>query len=159
MHMFDFLSCGFSSVLGGLFSSLVISGAILLISFRSSKRGAVEPISLLLCATLFILLFYQTTLLYAAIGSKSLALDLIRALQLQFGQEINGDELQENMMTLIRENPLISLFISYGGLEQYDWSNPITSLKDLIAREYNWFICRRAIWSIVFMPIAFITVY
>ena len=157
--MFDFLSCGFSSVLGGLFTSLVLSGGILLISFRASKRGTIEPVSLILCCILFFLLFYQTTLLYAAIGSKSLAMDLISALHLQFGHEINGEELQDQMTSLIRENPLISFFLSYGDLEQFDWSHPITSLRDLVAREYNWFIFRRIIWSLIFTTITFVIVY
>lgn len=159
MQIFDFLSCGFSCVLGGLITALVLSGGILLISFRSSKHGTVEPVSLILCCILFFLLFYQTTLLYAAIGSKSMAMDFISTLHLQFGQGINGAELQERMTSLIRENPLISFFISYGDLEQFDWSHTITSLKDLVAREYNWFIFRRIIWSLIFTTITFVIVF
>ena len=159
MQIFDFLSCGFSSVLEGLCTALALSGGTLLISFRSSRRGTVEPISLILCCILFFILFYQTTLLYTAIGSKSIAMDFISALHLQFGQEINGAELQERMITLIRENPLISFFVSYGDLENFDWSHPITSLRDVVAREYNWFIFRRIMWSLIFTSITFIAVY
>lgn len=154
--MFDFLSCGFWSVLGGLLTSLVIACALLMYSTRYTKKGSFEPIPLVLSGMLFCLLFYQTTLLYGAIGSKDIALDFISACHLQFGDEIDGEELKSQMMTLIRENPLVSFFIDYGDLEDFDWSQPIKSLRKVVAREYNWYIFRRLVWSVIFFGIAFV---
>lgn len=153
--MFDFLSCGFGSVLGGLLTSLLISGGLLVYSTQYTKRGAIEPLAIVLCGILFCLLFFQTTLMYGAFSSKGIAMDFISALHLQFGGEINGTELREQMTTLIRENPLISFFIDYGDLEDFDWSQPIKSLRSVVAREYNWYIFRRVVWSFVFTAIAF----
>ena len=153
--MFDFLSYGFASVLGGVLTALGISGGLLIYSTQYTKRGAINPIALIICGMLFCILFYQSTLMYGAFSSKNLAMDFISALHLQFGGEINGAELREQMTTLIRENPLISFFIDYGDLEDFDWSQPIKSLRGVVAREYNWFIFRRVVWSIVFTGIAF----
>ena len=153
--MFDFLSYGFGSVLGGLLTALAISGGLLVYSTQYTKRGAINPIALVICGLLFCVLFYQTTLMYGAFGSKSVVMDFISALHLQFGGEINGAELREQMTALIRENPLISFFVDYGDLEDFDWSQPIKSLRSIVAREYNWYIFRRIVWSIVFTAIAF----
>lgn len=150
--MFDFLSCGIGSVLGGLLTALVIAGGLL--AFASQSRKGAEPIALITCFVLFCLLFYQFTLMYAAIGSKSVAMDFISACHLQFGNDIDGVELKEQMTTLIRENPLISFFIDYGDLEDFDWSQPIKSLQSVVAREYNWYIFRRVIWSVVFTALS-----
>lgn len=152
--MFNFLYCGFGSVLGGLLTALLISGGILAFSTQHTKRGGIEPIPLVLCAILFCFLFYQITLIYAAFSSKSVAMDFITACHLQFGGNIDGAELKEQMITLIRENPLISFFIDYSGLEDFDWSQPIQSFREVIAREYNWYIFCRIVWSIVFISIA-----
>lgn len=152
--MFDFLSCGFSSVLGGLFTAIIIAGGLLMYSTQTSKRGNIEPIPLIISGILFCLLFYQTTLMYAAIGSKSVAMDFINACHLQFGDEINGRELKEQMTMLISQNPLVSFFIDYGDLEDFDWSNPIQSLKSVVGREYNWYIFRRVVWGLVFTVIS-----
>ena len=153
--MFDFLSSGFCSVLGGLLTSLVIAGTLLMYSTQYTKRGSIEPLPLVLSILLFCLLFYQTTLLYGAIGSKSIALDFISACHLQFGDEIDGAELKSQMTTLIKENPLVSFFIDYGDLEGFDWSQPIKSLRKVVSREYNWYIFRRTMWSVTFIGIAF----
>lgn len=152
--MFDFLSCGFTSVLGGLLTSLLIAGCLLAYSTQFTRRGAIAPLSLVICFALFCALFFQTTLLYSAIGSKSVAMDFISACHLQFGNEINGAELKEQMMTLIRENPLISFFIDYADLEDFDWSQPIKSLRKVVAREYNWYMFRRIVWAVTFTAIA-----
>ena len=153
--MFDFLSCGFGSVLGGLLTAILVAGGLLAFSTQFTKRGSVEPIALILCGILFCVLFYQMTLMYAAFGSKGIAMDFISALHLQFGHEINGVELRDTMTTLIRENPLIAFFIDYADLEDVDWTQPIKSLRDIVAREYNWYIFRRIVWSLVFTAIAF----
>lgn len=154
--MFEFLSYGIGSVLGGLFTALIISGVLLAYSTSYTKRGAIDPIALIICGVLFCLLFYQTTMMYSAFDSKGVAMDFISALHLQFGNQINGDELREKMITLIQENPLISFFIDYGDLEDFDWSQPIKSLKSVVAREYNWYIFRRIIWSVVFSGLALV---
>ena len=156
--MFDFLSCGFWSVLGGLLMSLVIAGCLLAYSTQYTRRGAIEPIPLILSGILFCLLFYQITLMFGAFESKNFALDFISACHLQFGDDIDGEELKSQMTTLIRENPLVSFFIDYGDLEDFDWSQPIKSLRRVVAREYNWYIFRRIVWSIVFSGIAFVGV-
>ena len=154
--MFEFLSCGFWSVLGGLLTSLVIAGGLLIYSTQYTKKGSIEPLPLVLCLLLFCLLFYQTTLMYGAIGSKSIALDFISACHLQFGDEIDGEELKSQMTTLIKENPLVSFFIDYGDLEDFDWSQPIKSLRKVVSREYNWYIFRRVVWTALFTGIAFV---
>ncbi|MDE6561817.1 MAG: hypothetical protein K2K75_10585 [Muribaculaceae bacterium] len=154
--MFDFLTCGFWSVLGGLLTSLVIAGVLLMYSTQYTKRGSIEPLPLVLCLLLFCLLFYQMTLMYGAIGSKSIALEFISACHLQFGDEIDGEELKSQMTTLIKENPLVSFFIDYGDLEDFDWSQPIKSLRKVVSREYNWYIFRRVVWTAVFTGIAFV---
>ena len=133
-----------------------MAGGLLAYSSQYTKRGSVNPVALILCGLLFCVLFYQTTLMYGAIGSKGVALDFISALHLQFGGEIDGAELREKMTALIQENPLISFFIDYGDLEDLDWSQPIKSLRNVVAREYNWYIFRRVVWSIVFTAIAFV---
>ena len=156
MDVFDFVSSGFWSVLGGLLTSLVIAGTLLMYSTQYTKRGSIEPLPLVLCLLLFCLLFYQTTLMYGAIGSKSIALDFISACHLQFGEEIDGAELKNQMTTLIKENPLVSFFIDYGDLEDFDWSQPIKSLRKVVSREYNWYIFRRVVWTVVFTGIAFV---
>lgn len=151
--MFDFLSCGFSSVLGGLLTAILIAGCLLIYSVKLTKRGTVEPLTLVLCVILFCLLFYQTTLMYGAIGSKDIVMNLISACHLQFGNDINGEELKEQVTALIKENPLISFFIDYADIEDFDWSQPIKSLRDVVAREYNWYIFRRVVWSAIFTGI------
>ena len=156
--VFDIFSSGFSSLLGGLLTALIIAGALLLYSTQYSKRGAMNPIALVICVLLFCLLFYQTTLMYGAIGSKGVAMKFISALHLQIGDNINGVELRDRMTILIRENPMISFFIDYGDLEDFDWSQPIKSLRSVVAREYNWYIFRRVVWSVVFTVIALIGV-
>lgn len=152
----DIFSSSFGSLLGGFLTALVIAGALLVYSAQYAKRGSISPAALIICGVLFCILFYQTTLMYGAIGSKSVALKFISALHLQFGDNINGAELQERMTVLIRENPLISFFIDYGDLEDFDWSEPIKSLRSVVAREYNWYIFRRVVWSVVYTAIAFI---
>ena len=154
--MLDFLSCGFWSILGGLLTSLVIAGVLLMYSTQYTKRGSIEPLPLVLCLLLFCLLFYQTTLMYGAIGSKSIAEDFISACHMQFGDKIDGEELKSQMTTLIRENPLVSFFLDYGDLEDFNWSQPIKSLRKVVSREYNWYIFRRIVWSVVFVGIAFV---
>lgn len=153
--MFEFLSCGFWSVLGGLLTSLAIAAGLLAYSTQFTKRGRLEPLLLILCFILFCLLFYQTTLMYGAFESKNFALKFISACHLQFGDQIDGEELKQQMTTLIRENPLISFFIDYADIEDFDWSNPIKSLRSVVAREYNWYVFRRVVWSLVFTAIAF----
>lgn len=153
MNFFEILSDGFCSVLGGLFTALIIAGGLLYMFTVNSRKG-LNPIALICCAILFCLLFYQTTLMYAAIGSKHVAMDFITACHLQFGENIDGAELKEQMVILIRENPLISFFIDYTDLEDFDWSQPIKSLRSVVAREYNWFIFRRVIWSVVFTTLS-----
>ena len=157
--MFDFLSCSFGSVLGGLLTAILVAGGLLVFSTQFTKRGSIEPIALILCGILFCVLFYQITLMYAAIGNKGVAMDFISALHLQFGSEINGSELRDTMTTLIRENPLIAFFIDYGDLENFDWSQPIKSLRDIVAREYNWYIFRRIVWTLVFTAITFVIIF
>lgn len=154
--MFDFLSCGFGSVLGGLLTAIFVAGGLLVISIRNAKHNSIEPLPLVLCGVLFCLVFYQTTMIYAAIGSKGIVLDMITACHLQFGGEINGVELREQVNRLIEENPLISFFIDVTDLEDFDWSQPIKSLRSVVSREYNWYIVRRIIWSLVFIFIAII---
>lgn len=156
MKILDFLSCGFWSVLGGLLTSLAITGGILAFTYQNSKRGSIELIQLILCGVLFSLLFFQTTLMYGALESKGFVMDLISACHLQFGNEIDGQELKQEMVKQIRENPLVSFFIDYADLEDFDWTQPIKSLRKVVGREYNWYIFRRIIWSVVFSGIAFV---
>lgn len=153
--MFDFLSYGFGSVLGGLLTSLLIAGSLVAYSTQFTRRGSVEPLPLAICGVLFCLLFYQLTLMYGAFGNKEITLDFISACNLQFGDEINGSELKSQVISMIRENPLILFFIDYADLESVDWSQPIKSLHSVVAREYNWYIFRRIVWSLVFTGIAF----
>ncbi|MDE5849994.1 MAG: hypothetical protein K2H38_07620 [Muribaculaceae bacterium] len=156
--MFDFIYCGFWSVLGGLLVSLVIAGGLLAYSTQYTKRGRVEPLPLVFCGILFCLLFFQMTLMFGAFKSKSFAMDFITACNFQFGDAIDGRELKSQMSILIRENPLVSFFIDYSDLEDFDWSRPIQSLRSVIGREYNWYIFRRIVWSVVFLAIAFVGV-
>lgn len=157
-NVFDFLECGFVSLFGGFILSLLISGALLGYSTINIKRGSIEPIPLLVCITLFCLLFYHTTLMLGAIGSKNVVMDLIGAYHLQFGNEIDGSETKEYMVNLINENPLVSFFVDYADLEDVDWSHPIKSLQDVVGREFNSYIIHRIIWSLTFTAIAFVLV-
>ncbi len=154
--MFDFLSNSFGSVLGGLLTALLIAGGLLAYSAQYSRRGSLNPVAMIICALLFCLLFYQTTLMYGAFGSKATAMKFITALHLQLGDNIHGAELRDQMAMLIRENPLVAFFIDYGDLEDFDWSEPIKSLRSAVAREYNWYIVRRVVWSVVFIIIALV---
>lgn len=148
--MFEFLSYGFGSVFGGLITTLVISGILLFLSFRNSN-GAVSPLALIGAFILFCLLFFQMTSMYCAINYKGVALKFITALNLQIGDQINGQELKEIVRNAITENPILLFFIDYADLEDFDWSRPIHSLRDVVSREFNWYIFRRILWSLLFI--------
>lgn len=148
--MFEFLSYGFGSVFGGLITALVISGILLCISFRNSN-GAVSPLALIGAFILFCLLFFQMTSMYCAINYKGLALKFITALNLQIGDQIDGQELKEKVSELVTQNPILLFFIDYADLEDFDWSRPIHSLRDVVSREFNWYIFRRILWSLLFI--------
>lgn len=153
MGVFDFLSCSFGSVFGGFITSIIISCGLVLFSAKNTKKGSLEPFPVICGFVLFCLLFFQTTLMYAAIGSKGIALDFVSACNLQFGGHIDGEELKHQMVMLIQENPVISFFIDYGDLEDFDWSQPIKSLRTVIGREYNYYILRRIAWIAAYILI------
>lgn len=153
MGVFDFLSCSFGSVFGGFITSIIISCGLVLFSAKNTKKGSLEPLPVICGFVLFCLLFFQTTLMYAAIGSKGIALDFVSACNLQFGGQIDGEELKQQMVMLIQQNPVISFFIDYGDLEDFDWSQPIKSLRAVIGREYNYYILRRIAWIVVYILI------
>lgn len=152
MNFFEILSNGFSSVLGGLFTALAVAGGLLYLLAVNSRRG-LQPIAAICCALLFCFLFYQTTLMYAAISEKSDVLNFISALHLQFGNQIDGETLRQTIVPIIEQNPVVSFFVDYTNLEDFDWSQPIVSARTAIAREFNWFIFRRIVWSAVFIII------
>ena len=148
--MFEFLSYGFGSVFGGLITALLISGLLLFISVKKSA-GKVSPLALIGGLILFCLLFYQMTSMYCAINYKALALKFVTALNLQVGNQIDGQELKETIETAITQNPILLFFIDYADLENFDWSRPFHSLHNLISSEFNGYIWRRALWSLLFI--------
>lgn len=150
--MFEFLSYGFGSVFGGLITALVVSSLLLFISIKFS-RGVVSPLALIGAFILFCLLFYQTTSMYCAINYKGVAMKFITALNLQMGDEIDGQALKETVRDAITENPILLFFIDYADLEDFDWSRPIHSLREIISSEFNWYIFRRLMWSLLFIAL------
>lgn len=134
-------------------TSIIISCGLVLFSAKNTRKGSIEPLPLICACILFCLLFFQTTLMYAAIGSKGIALDFISACNLQFGGQIDGEELKQQMMVLIQNNPIISFFIDFGDLEDFDWYQPVKSLRAVIGREYNYYILRRIAWIVAFIVI------
>ena len=151
--MFDFLSYSFGSVFGGCITAIIIAGSVLCIAIKQSKNGEINPIAVICCLILFCLLFFQTTWVYIAVGSKGLLQDLIYAISLQFGDQIEGLGLKDTIEDIIKENPIFSFFIHYTDLQNFDWSNPYTSLNKLVIKEINGFILRRILWSLFFIVI------
>lgn len=151
--MFDFLSYSFGSVFGGCITALIIAGTILFLSIKQSNSGELNPLAAISCVILFCLLFFQITWVYIAIGSKGLLQDLIGAIFLQWGDRMNGLELKETIENIIRDNPIFSFFIHYADLQSFDWSDPYSSLNNLINGQLNGFIVRRCLWSILFIVV------
>ena len=148
--MFEFLTYGFGSVFGGLITALLISGLLLFISVKNSS-GRVSPLAMIGAFTLFCLLFFQMTSMYCAINYKGVALKFITALNLQIGDQIDGQELKQKVSELVSQNPILLFFIDYADLEDFDWSRPFHSLHKIIASEFNQYILHRALWSLLFI--------
>lgn len=151
--MFDFLSYGFGSVFGGFVTSVIIVGGVIVFATQYSRRSALSPLGIVCALILWGLLFFQTTSFYAAWGAKSEAVGLVSSLQMQFGDTIDGEAFGGEMRHLLRENPLLQYFVGQFDLSDVDWSNPIVSMKSVVAREYNYFMLRRLAWSLAFIAI------
>lgn len=78
---------------------------------------------------------------------------LIAGINLQFGGDINGQNVKEEVAQMLTQNPLLTFFIDYADLVDFDWSHPIQSLRDVVSREFNYFILRRIAWSALFILI------
>lgn len=151
--MFEFLSYGFGSVFGGFLTSIIIVGGIVFFALSNSKKGQISPIGIIAAFILFCLLFYHSTEFFAAWNTKDFFVGLIGSMHTQFGGEINGQELSQQVHMLIAQNPVVSFFIDYGDLEDVDWEQPISSLKSIVAREFNYFMLHRVLWMLAFSAI------
>lgn len=150
--MFEFLSYGFGSVFGGLITALIISASLLLISIKYSD-GNVRPMALVGAVLLICLLFYQMTSMYCAIYYKGVAMKFITALNLQTGGNIDGKALEETIRGAITENPILFFFIDYADLQDFDWTQPIQSLRNIVSKEFNLYIFHRILWSLLFIVV------
>lgn len=153
MRIFDLLSYSFGSVIGGLITSLFIVAVLLLIAFKKSRKDNIEGWSIMCSIVLFCMLFFQTTLLYAATSCRNAALSFISTYQGHLGKIIDSEELKVNITELSSENPMISSFVDYTDLDQLDLANPLQPILDSINKQYNSFLFRRLMWSLSFIGI------
>lgn len=152
--MLEFLSYGFTSVMGGFLTSIALVFGIIFIGFRfSNNRFELSPLCLILSAILFCLLFYQTTCMYAYMSWKDDCVSFINSCLWQFGDNIDGEEFQSVMVSAINDNPLLAFIVNYVGLADFDWSQPITSLGEYISTQFDYMIIECIIWIIVFLAL------
>lgn len=144
--MFTFFSYGLGCILGGAVSAILICGILLFLSARQSKYGTLSPIALLAAIILFCVLFYQLANLFCAIQCKSVVLDAIDGLRQRL-QNIDLQTSKEIISNLIDRYPIINVFFDTSLLNDINWSDPITSLHELIKGKFNSFIWTKIGWA------------
>lgn len=162
--LFELLKFSFSSIVWGIFITIVCMTLFFVLIRGWYKSATFKPVSYLIGIILFFLLSFQCTMIVGALKIIHISDEYESQIQQVVNkyyspmQEVEEEQSRELIQMLIEENPVLEYYVGGGEFTGYSAAELPQAVGKALRTFLRWYILRRLLWCIGFVVVGAILV-